>query len=188
MQSEEVNQYVQHAKELMEHAIEHLEKELSKVRAGKASASMVEGLMVPYYGSPTLLSQVANLSTADARTVVIQPWEKNMLGPIEKAIFEANLGITPQNDGEVVRLMIPPLTEERRRDLGKKAKALGEDAKVGIRNARRDGMEQVKKAVKNGFAEDMGKAKEAEIQNLTDKHIAKIDQLVEAKEKDIMTV
>lgn len=188
MQSEEVNQYVQHAKELMEHAIEHLEKELAKVRAGKASASMVEGLMVPYYGSPTLLSQVANLSTSDARTVVIQPWEKNMLGPIEKAIFEANLGITPQNDGEVVRLMIPPLTEERRRDLGKKAKALGEDAKVGVRNARRDGMEHIKKAVKNGFAEDMGKAKETEIQNLTDKHITKIDQLVEAKEKDIMTV
>lgn len=188
MQSEEVNQYVQHAKELMEHAIEHLEKELSKVRAGKASASMVEGLMVPYYGSPTLLSQVANLSTSDARTVVIQPWEKNMLGPIEKAIFEANLGITPQNDGEVVRLTIPPLTEERRRDLGKKAKALGEDAKVGVRNARRDAMEHIKKAVKNGFAEDMGKAKEAEIQNLTDKHITKIDQLVEAKEKDIMTV
>lgn len=188
MQIEEVNQYVQHAKKLMDQAIEHLEKELTKVRAGKASTAMLEGMMVSYYGNPTPINQVANLTTSDARTLVIQPWEKSMLGPIEKAIFEANMGITPQNDGEVVRLMIPPLTEERRKDLGKKAKALGEDAKVGVRNARRDGMEHIKKAVKNGFAEDLGKAKETEIQNLTDKFITRIDQLVEAKEKDIMTV
>jgi ribosome recycling factor len=188
MQTEEVKQHINHTRDLMEHAIDHLQKELTKVRAGKAAPAMLEGLMVSYYGNPTPINQVANVATSDARTLVIQPWEKNMLGPIEKAIFEANLGITPQNDGEVVRLMIPPLTEERRKDLVKKSKALGEEAKVSIRNARRDGMEHIKKAVKNGFAEDMGKAKEAEVQNLTDKNIARIDQLIEAKEKDIMTV
>ncbi len=188
MLPEEINAHVTHAKELMEQAIDHLQKELTKVRAGKASPSMLEGLMVAYYGTPTPITQVAAITTSDARTLVIQPWEKSTLGPIEKAIFEANLGITPQNDGEVVRLAIPPLTEERRKDMGKRAKALGEDAKVSIRNGRRDAMEHIKKAVKNGYAEDMGKAKEAEVQNLTDKHIAKIDQLIEAKEKDIMTV
>ncbi len=188
MQAEEVNQYISHAEDLMEHAMDHLQKELTKVRAGKASTAMLEGLMVSYYGNPTLISQVANISTSDARTLVIQPWEKNMLGPIEKAIFEANIGITPQNDGEVVRLSIPPLTEERRKEMVKKAKGLGEDAKVSIRNARRDGMEHIKKAVKNGFPEDMGKAKEAEIQKMTDNFIVKIDHFIEAKEKDIMTV
>lgn len=188
MQTEEVNQFIEHTEELMDHAIDHLQKELTKVRAGKASPAILEGLMVSYYGTPTPVNQVATVSTSDARTLVIQPWEKTMLGPIEKAIFEANLGITPQNDGEVVRLSIPPLTEERRKDMVKKAKALGEDAKVSIRNARRDGMEHIKKAVKNGFPEDAGKAKENEIQKLTDQNISRIDNLIEAKEKDIMTV
>jgi len=188
MQAEEVNQHIAHVEELMEQAISHLEHELIKVRAGKASPAMLEGLMVSYYGNPTPVNQVANISTSDARTLVIQPWEKSMLGPIEKAIFEANMGITPQNDGEVVRLSIPPLTEERRKEMVKKAKALGEDAKVSIRNARRDGMEHIKKAVKNGFPEDAGKARENDIQKLTDQHISRIDQVIEAKEKDIMTV
>ena len=188
MQAEEVKEYIDHTQDLMEQAIDHLQKELTKVRAGKAAPAMLEGLMVAYYGNPTPINQVANVSTSDARTLVIQPWEKNMLGPIEKAIFEANLGITPQNDGEMVRLSIPPLTEERRKDMVKRAKALGEDAKVSIRNVRRDGMEHIKKAVKNGLAEDAGKVSEGEVQHLTDKNISKIDQFIEAKEKDIMTI
>ncbi len=188
MQTEEVNLYIEHAEELMEQALSHLHQELGKIRTGKAAPAMLEGLMVSYYGAPAPLNQVANISTSDARTLVIQPWEKSMLGPIEKAIFEANLGITPQNDGEVVRLSIPPLTEERRKDLVKKAKALGEDAKVSVRNARRDAMEHIKKAVKDGFPEDAGKRKEQDVQNLTDKYSGKVDQLIEAKEKDILTV
>ncbi len=188
MQAEEVNSYVEHAKDLMEHAIEHLQHELSKVRTGKAAPAMLEGLMVAYYGTPTPINQVANISAADARTLVIQPWEKNMLGPIEKAIFEANLGVTPQNDGEVVRISIPPLTEERRKDLVKRAKELGEQAKVSVRNARRDAMEHIKKAIKDGYPEDSGKRKEQEVQQLTDKFSDRVDHLIEAKEKDILTV
>jgi ribosome recycling factor len=188
MLSEEVNSHVAYAEELMDQAIEHLNKELVKVRAGKASPAMLDGLLVSYYGTPTPMNQVANISTSDARTLVIQPWEKSMLGPIEKAIFEANLGVTPQNDGEVVRIAIPPLTEERRKDLVKKAKALGEEAKVSVRNARRDAMEHIKKAVKNGYPEDAGKSKEQNVQSLTDKYSEKIDHLIEVKEKDILTV
>lgn len=172
----------------MDHAIEHLEHELAKVRTGKASTTMLEGIMAPYYGTPTPISQIGNVSTADAKTLVIQPWEKSMLAPIEKAIFEANLGVTPQNDGEVIRIMIPPLTEDRRKDLAKKAKALGEDAKVSIRNTRRDAMEHIKKAIKDGYPEDAGKRKEQDIQDMTNKYSTKVDHLVEVKEKDIMTV
>jgi ribosome recycling factor len=149
---------------------------------------MLDGLLVAYYGSPTPLKQVANVNTADARTIVIQPWEKNMLGPIERAIFEANFGITPQNDGEVVRLIIPPLTEDRRRDLVKQVKQLGEDAKVSIRNSRRDAINSIKKEVKDGYPEDAGKRREGEIQELTDKYTAKVDKMLEVKEEDIMTV
>jgi ribosome recycling factor len=185
---DEVNLYVEAAQESMENSIDHLQKELSKIRAGKASPAMLSGLLVSYYGSPTPLNQVANVSTSDSRTIVIQPWEKSMLAPIEKAIFEANLGVTPQNDGEVVRLNIPPLTEERRRELVKKSKALGEDAKVSIRNARRDAMEHIKKEVKNGFPEDAGKRLEDEVQNLTNQFGEKVDKLIESKEKDIMTI
>lgn len=188
MLDEDVRQYVAIAKSDMEHSITHLEQELVKVRAGKASPAMLDGLMVEYYGTPTPLNQVANMSTSDARTIVIQPWEKKMLAAIERAIFEANLGITPQNDGEVVRLGIPPLTEERRKDMAKKVKAIGEDTKVGIRNHRRDAMEQVKKAVKNGFPEDAGKQLEAQIEELTKKFIEEVDKVLAAKEKDIMTV
>lgn len=172
----------------MDDAIDHLQKELVKVRTGKASASILDGLLVTYYGSPTPLKQVANVNTADARTIVIQPWEKSMLGPIEKAIFEANLGFTPQNDGEIVRINIPPLTEERRLDLVKRIKNMGEIAKISVRNARRDAFEAIRKAVKDGYPEDAGRHKEGEVQDLTNKHTEKIDKLVEAKEKDIMTI
>ena len=185
---EDVSTYVETAEELMEESVHHLERELVKIRTGKAAPAMLEGLMVNYYGSPTPINQVANITTSDARTLVIQPWEKNMLSPIEKAIFEANLGVTPQNDGEIVRLAIPPLTEERRRDLVKRAKALGEDAKVSIRNVRRDAMDHIRKAVKNGFPEDVGKRREDEVQQLTNRHIDKVDKIIETKEKDIMTI
>lgn len=188
MDISEINLILEMAEDAMQHSIEHLKNELTKIRTGKASGDLVSGILVPYYGSPTKLSSVANISMADARTIVIQPWEKNTLGAIEKAIFEAALGITPQNDGQIIRLSIPPLTEERRRDLAKKAKHEGENSKVGVRSARRDAMEELKKAIKNGLSEDMGKKKEEEIQNLTNKYIDQVDKLVEAKEKDIMTV
>ncbi|MBX2927577.1 MAG: ribosome recycling factor [Saprospiraceae bacterium] len=185
---EEVNQYVQDADQAMDRAIEHLSHELIKVRTGKASPAMLEGLLVPYYGSPTPLSQVANLSTGDSRTILIQPWEKNMLAPISRAIMEANLGFNPQDDGQVVRISVPPLTEERRRDLVKLAKQLGEDAKVGVRSARREALEHIKKAMKAGFPEDSGHDLEKVVQTLTDKHIQRIDHLLEGKEKEILTV
>lgn len=185
---EDINLYLEMAEESMSDSIEHLRKELRKLRTGKASTSMFSDILVAYYGSPTPLNQVANVSTSDARTIVIQPWEKATLAPIEKAIFEANLGLTPQNDGEIVRIMIPPLTEDRRKQLVKKAKALGEDAKVSVRNARRDAMEGIKKGVKDGYPEDAGKRREGEVQDLTNNFGKKIDSLIEAKEKDIMTI
>ncbi len=185
---EDVNKYIEDAQHLMERAIEHLSHELIKVRTGKASPAMLEGLMVQYYGSPTPLNQVANITTGDARTIVIQPWERSMLGPISRAILEANLGFNPQDDGTVVRLSVPPLTEERRKELVKLAKHLGEEAKIGVRNARRDAIEHIKKAIKNGYPEDAGHNKEKQVQALTDKFIQQIDHLIEVKEKDIMTV
>ena len=172
----------------MEDAIDHLQKELLKVRTGKAAPSMVSGLTVDYYGSPTPLNQVANVSASDSKTLTIQPWEKSMLGPIEKAIFEANLGLTPMNDGEVVRISIPPLTEERRKILVKNVKSLGEDAKISLRNTRQKLMEMVKKEVKDGYPEDAGRRKEDEIQKMVNSFGAKVDQIVELKEKDIMTI
>ena len=173
---------------LMDDSIKHLEQELVKIRAGKASPAMVSGLRVPYYGSETPITQVANITAADSRSLIIQPWEKSMLQPIEKAIFEANLGVTPQNDGEIIRINIPPLTEERRRDLVKQVKALAEDTKVSIRNVRRDAMEAIRKAVKEGYPEDAGKRAEDQVQKMTDQHIERVEQKVEAKEKDIMTI
>lgn len=172
----------------MEDAIDHLQKELLKVRTGKAAPSMVSGLTVDYYGSPTPLNQVANVSASDSKTLTIQPWEKTMLGPIEKSIFEANLGLTPMNDGEVVRISIPPLTEERRKILVKNVKSLGEDAKISLRNTRQKLMEMVKKEVKDGYPEDAGRRKEDEIQKMVNSFGAKVDQIVELKEKDIMTI
>lgn len=173
---------------LMEGAIEHLEKELGKIRTGKASPAMLGGIMVPYYGAPTPLGQVANLGTSDARTLTIQPWEKNMLAPIEKAIFEANLGLTPMNNGEQIMINVPPLTEERRKEYAKMVKAEGETAKVSVRNARREAMDAIKKEVKDGYPEDAGKRKEEEVQKFTDAFSKKIDQIVDAKETEVMTV
>lgn len=175
-------------KEMMDSAVEHLSNELLKIRTGKASPAMLGGIMAEYYGTPTPLNQVANVSIADSKTLTIQPWEKAMIQPIEKAIFEANLGVTPQNDGEMIRITIPPLTEERRRDLVKQAKHLSEEAKVGIRGARHKAMDFIKKEVKNGYPEDAGKHKEEEIQNITTNYGKKIDLLVDAKEKEIMTI
>jgi ribosome recycling factor len=185
---EDIDSYLAEAEAGMQHSIEHLEHELIKVRAGKASPNMVNELLVPYYGADTPIGQVANVSNADSKTLIIQPWEKNMLAPIEKAIFEANLGVTPQNDGEVVRITLPALTEERRRDLVKNAKKLAEDAKVSIRSVRHKAMDHIKKAVKDGYPEDAGKRMEDQVQKLTNDFSAKVDHMIEAKEKDIMTI
>lgn len=176
------------AKAMMDKSLEHLSKELVQVRTGKASPSMLQSVLVPYYGTPTPLQQVANVTTSDSRTIVIKPWEKTIIPAIEKAIMEANIGITPQNDGEVVRLSIPPLTEERRKEMVKRAKALGEESKVGVRSARREAMDMLRQAVKDGYPEDMGKKREKDIQDMTDSHVERIDEMIEAKEKDIMTV
>lgn len=176
------------AKALMDKAISHLESELQKVRAGKANPVMLENVMVDYYGSKVPISNTASVNTQDSRTLVIQPWEKSMLTPIEKAIQAANLGFNPQNDGVIIRIVVPALTEERRRDLTKSAKSLGEDAKVAIRNIRKDAMEQVKGLKKDGLPEDEAKDAETKIQNLTDGSVARVDKHIEQKEKEIMTV
>jgi ribosome recycling factor len=176
------------AKAQMEKAISHLEVELQKVRAGKANPVMLENVMVDYYGSKVPISNTASVNTQDARTLIIQPWEKSMLTPIEKAIQMANLGLNPQNDGVIIRIMVPPLTEERRKELTKAAKSLGEDAKVGVRNSRKEAMENIKKMLKDGLPEDAAKDAETKIQTLTDAHVAKIDKHIEQKEKEIMTV
>ena len=176
------------AKAQMEKAISHLELELQKVRAGKANPVMLENVMVDYYGSKVPISNTASVNTQDARTLIIQPWEKSMLTPIEKAIQMANLGLNPQNDGVNIRIMVPPLTEERRKELTKAAKSLGEDAKVGVRNSRKEAMENIKKMLKDGLPEDAAKDAESKIQTLTDAHVAKIDKHIEQKEKEIMTV
>ncbi len=176
------------AKDGMDKAIEHLNKELLKLRAGKASPGMLDGIMVEYYGSPTPLNQVANVNTPDARTLVIQPWEKSIVHDVERAIINSNLGYNPQNDGEVIIINIPPLTEERRKDLVKAAKKEAENGKVSIRNVRRDANEQIKKLQKDGLSEDMAKDAEAEVQKSTDGYSSKIDAILVDKEKEIMTV
>jgi ribosome recycling factor len=176
------------AKGAMEKAISHLEVELQKVRAGKANPVMLENIMVDYYGSKVPISNTASINSQDARTLIVQPWEKTMLTPIEKAIQMANLGLNPQNDGVLIRIMIPPLTEERRRDLTKMAKSLGEDAKVGIRATRKEAMESIKKLQKDGLPEDEAKSAETQVQTITDAHVIKVDKHIEQKEKEIMTV
>ncbi|MEZ5173808.1 MAG: ribosome recycling factor [Bacteroidia bacterium] len=186
--NELVKPHIEQATSQMEKAISHLEAELAKIRAGKASPAMLEGIFVDYYGANTPLNQVASVNTPDARTIVIQPWEKNMLGPIEKAIFASNMGLTPQNDGQMVRLNLPPVTEERRLGLVKQSKAEAENCKVSVRNIRRDANEAIKKLVKDGLAEDLAKDAEARIQQLTDSYILKADKHLESKEKEIMTV
>jgi len=186
--SEELQKISTDAESGMKKAINHLEIELSKIRAGKATPSILEGINVDYYGAPTPISQVANVQVLDSRTISIQPWEKSMLALIERSIMAANIGITPQNDGVNIRLFMPPLTEERRRELFKKASGEGEQSKVAIRNIRRDHIEQVKKLQKDGMSEDICKGAEDSIQALTDKHIALVEKHLEAKEKEIMTV
>lgn len=172
----------------MKKAMEHFESELIKIRAGKANPTMLDGIMVDYYGNLTPINQVGNLSAIDARTLTIQPWEKNMLQPIERAIIAANIGINPQNDGNIIRLFLPPLTEERRKDLVKKSSGEGENAKIAVRNIRRDAIEQIKKAEKDGLSEDVAKDSEASIQEITNNYISLIEKHLGAKEKEIMSV
>ncbi len=176
------------ASDSMEKAIKHLEIELTKIRAGKANPQILDGITVDYYGSSTPLAQVANVSVADARTLTIQPWEKNMIQPIERAIIAANIGINPQNDGQIIRLFLPPLTEERRKEFVKRAAGEGEHGKVAIRNIRRDAIEGIKKLQKDGLSEDIAKDAEASIQALTDKYIVLIDKHCATKEKEIMAI
>jgi ribosome recycling factor len=186
--SDELYLIIEESKESMEKAISHLETELIKVRAGKATPNIVDGIVVDYYGSPTPINQVGNISVADARTLTIQPWEKNMLQPIERAIIAANIGLNPQNDGNLIRLFLPPLTEERRRELVKRAQNEGEHSKVAIRSIRREAMEQIKKLQKNGMSEDLTKDAEESIQEITDRYIGIVDKHLGTKEKEIMTV
>lgn len=183
--TEEIDFILDSTKEAMDSAISHLEKELRSIRAGKASPSMLANIQVDYYGSATPLSQVANVNTPDARTISIQPWEKNMLQEIEKAIMIANIGFNPMNNGENIIINVPPLTEERRRDLAKQAKAEAEHAKVGIRNARKDANNEIKKL---DVSDDLKKNTEADIQTLTDKYVKLIDEKLVVKEKEILTV
>ncbi len=172
----------------MNKAIHHLETELIKIRAGKANPNMLDGIVADYYGSPTPIAQIANISVLDARTLSVQPWEKNMLQPIERAIMASNIGINPQNDGNFIRLFLPPLTEERRRELVKRCNAEGENGKVSIRNIRRDAIEQIKKLQKDGLSEDAAKDAEADVQDMTNRFIALIEKHLDAKEKEIMVV
>ncbi len=186
--SEELQMIIVETEDGMKKGIDHLEVELTKIRAGKASPAMLDGLFVDYYGSPTPIAQVANISVLDVRTISIQPWEKNMLQPIEKSIMAANIGITPQNDGNQLRLFLPPLTEERRKELFKKASGEGELSKIAIRNIRRDAIEQVKKLEKDGLSEDEAKDAEKNIQDITDKYILLVEKHLAAKEKEMMSV
>lgn len=184
----DINTILEDTSSTMNKAISHLESELTKIRAGKANPGMLDGIMVDYYGNPTPLNQVANISILDARTISLQPWEKTMLQPIEKGIMAANIGITPQNDGVNIRLFLPPLTEERRRELVKRCNGEGENAKISVRNIRRDAIEQIKKLQKDGTSEDACKDAEKEVQDTTDKFIALVDKHLAAKEKEIMAV
>jgi ribosome recycling factor len=185
---EEIDFILDSTKELMEGSLAHLEKEFLNIRAGKASPAMLGGVKVDYYGSATPLSQVANLNTPDARTITVTPWEKNMLHPIEKAIMNANLGFNPMNNGDNIIINVPALTEERRRDLAKQAKAEAEDAKIGIRSARKEANTDIKKLEKEGLSEDVCKGAEEEVQDLTNAYIKKVDELLVLKEAEIMKV
>ncbi|MEY3679024.1 MAG: hypothetical protein RI924_1165 [Bacteroidota bacterium] len=186
--SELIKKVLDDTRSHMDKAIDHCENEIAKIRAGKAMPSMLDGIMVDYYGTPTPLSQVGNVNTPDARTLVVQPWEKTLLQPIEKAIMDANIGLNPQNDGTIIRLNVPPLTEERRRDLVKKVKEEAEKGRIAIRNIRKDANEKIKKLKPEGVSDDEIKTGEAEVQKLTDAYIIKVDKEAENKEKDIMTV
>ncbi|MGE5519454.1 MAG: ribosome recycling factor [Candidatus Dadabacteria bacterium] len=188
MSPEDVALTLEMAEDSMNKAIGHLEVELGKIRAGKANPQMLDGIMVDYYGSPTPLNQVGNISVLDARTITITPWEKKMLQPMERAIINSNIGINPQNDGNIIRLFLPPLTEERRKELVKRCQGEGEHTKVAVRNIRRDAVESIKKAQKNGLSEDAAKDAEDEVQQVTNRYIALVDKHLERKEKEIMAV
>jgi ribosome recycling factor len=186
--NEEVEFCIEEAKEGMHNAVMHLEKEFQKIRAGKASPQMLDGVKIDYYGVLTPIDQAANIHTPDARQIIIQPWDKSVLGLIEKAIMAANLGFNPKNEGEILRINVPALTEERRKDLVKRAKTEGENARVSIRNIRRIANETARKLKKEGVPEDEIEKLEEDIQKLTDMFIGKVDRIFETKEKDIMTV
>lgn len=184
----DTKQFVKAAEEKMTFAIEYLDDQLAHIRAGKANPKILDGVRVPYYGSLVPLTNVASVNTPDAKTIVITPWEKPLIKEIEKAIMNSEVGITPENNGEIIRLGIPPLTEERRRQLAKQSKQEAETAKISVRNARRDAIDALKKAIKEGLPEDVEKDAEAEVQKIHDRYIKKIDDLYAAKEKEIMTV
>ncbi|HKB44103.1 MAG TPA: ribosome recycling factor [Chitinophagaceae bacterium] len=186
--AEDIASIITTAEDYMKKAIGHLEAELVKIRAGKANPQMLDGIVVDYYGSPMPINQVANISVMDARTLSIQPWEKNMLQPIERSIIAANIGITPQNDGNLIRLFLPPLTEERRKELVKKCQGEGEHSRVAVRNIRRDAIEHIKRLQKNGLSEDAAKDAEAGVQQVTDRFISAIEKHLASKEKEIMSV
>lgn len=185
---EDVRGIMSWSKSGMDKTIDHLKSEFLKLRAGKAMPSMLDGIMVEYYGSKVPLGQVANVNTPDAKTIIIQPWEKNLISDIEKAIMAANLGMNPQNDGNQIMIHLPPLTEERRQQIVKQIKAEAEHGKVGVRNVRKEANEHVKKLQKSGLSEDEAKSAESEIQKLTDEYIKKIDSLTADKEKEVLTV
>lgn len=184
----DIKEFGKKAEAKMQGAIEFLDESLAHIRAGKANPRILDGIKLDYYGSLTPLSGVASINTPDARTIIVQPWEKQMLQEIERAIINSDLGIMPDNNGEIIRISIPPLTEERRKQLVKQAKQEAEDAKVSVRNARRDAIDSIKKSVKDGVAEDVAKDEENEMQKLHDKYIKKVDELFAAKEKEILTV
>ena len=184
----EVKEYLQDAEDSMEMAVDYLDETLQHIRAGKASTKLLDGIKVDYYGTKAPISNVANVNVPDARTIAITPWEKAMFKEIEKAIINSELGITPENNGEVIRLGIPPLTEERRKQLVKQSKTEAENAKVSVRNARREAIEGLKKEIKNGLSEDAEKDAEADVQKLHDKYVKKIDAIFAEKEKEILTV
>ena len=185
---EEIEFYLDHAKETMGKTVTHTSVELGKIRAGKATPGMLDGLSVEYYGNPTPINQVSSVTTPDARTIAIKPWEKNMISEIEKAIINSDLGLNPQNDGELIRLNIPPLTEERRKSLVKQAKAEAENGKISLRNVRKDTNDSLKKLLKDGAPEDAIKDAEDSVQSITDGHVKKIDEILAKKEEDIMTI
>ena len=184
----DIKEYVKAAEEKMTFAIEYLDEQLSHIRAGKANPKILDCVRVMYYGAPVPLTNVATVTIPDARTIMITPWEKKIIKDIEKGIMDSDVGITPENNGEVIRLGIPPLTEERRKQLAKQCKGEGETAKVSVRNARRDGIDALKKAVKDGLAEDEQKNAEAKLQKIHDKYIKQIEDMLADKDKEIMTV
>jgi len=185
---EEIELFLEEAREHMLNAVSHTKQELAKIRAGKAMPNMLDGILVDYYGTMTPINQVATINTPDARTISVKPWEKGLIAEVERAITNSNLGLNPQNDGEQIRLNIPPLTEDRRLDLMKQVKAEAETGKISIRNCRKDTNDSLKQLQKEGTSEDLVKDGEAEVQKLTDQHTTIIDDVVAAKEVDIMTI